>query len=172
MPLASSALLLRRLFVPPSVCGLGRRDERPETHSFTGLLWNPRPPPPPPPPPLDVTVSLHFIFGSLKIGKKKKKKSSTRPIRFIPKDNSLSLLPSPCRHLLRLFIINCSFFFFLFSPTHARTLPSFSPPPSRTPPFPSSACPTPTEGCLNRWLLAGCCCALLVGLQETAYLSA
>lgn len=30
----------------------------------------------------------------------------------------------------------------------------------------------PTEGCLNRWLVAGCCCALLVGLQEAAYLSA
>ena len=31
--------------------------------------------------------------------------------------------------------------------------------------------PPSTEGCLNRWPVAGCCCALLVGLQEAAYLS-
>lgn len=31
--------------------------------------------------------------------------------------------------------------------------------------------PPPTESFLNRWPVAGCCCALLVGLQEAAYLS-
>lgn len=30
--------------------------------------------------------------------------------------------------------------------------------------------PPPTESFLNRWPVAGCCCALLVGLQEAAYL--
>ena len=32
--------------------------------------------------------------------------------------------------------------------------------------------PPPSEGGRNRWLVAGCCRALLVGLQEAAYLCA
>ena len=54
-----------------------------------------------------------------------------------------------------------------FSLFHTRV--TRSPPPHS--PFPVSLL-LPPRGCLNRWLVAGCCCALLVGLQEAAYLSA
>lgn len=72
---------------------------------------------------------------------------------------------SPRHHvhfLLKITSTICSLCFTLVS---LSLLPSHSP-------FPVSLFLLPPRGCLNRWLVAGCCCALLVGLQEAAYLSA
>lgn len=49
---------------------------------------------------------------------------------------------------------------FIWSSLHTHVSPSLS----------VMRLPPPTESFLNRWPVAGCCCALLVGLQEAAYL--
>lgn len=55
------------------------------------------------------------------------KTSSTRPTPFLPQDKSHSLPPSsPCSHLLRLCIINCSFPPFFFSLPRRLAHPSLS----------------------------------------------
>lgn len=156
-PTLSSCLSVRLLTQPTG---------SPKIHLFSLLCQNPCFCPP-----LSLYLTIcfvHFFFFLVQFTDKHPKhpfNPPSRPFYFKPNSYSAFLLPtppSPSRHLL--LPRHYKLFFFCF------TLLSFSPLLSHSP-FPSSSCPPPTKGCLNRWLVAGCCCALLVGLQEAAYLS-
>lgn len=83
--------------------------------------------------------------------------------------HTASSFPSPSLSLYNDLSMISSFFFFL--PGRCFTLLSLSLSPTVSLSLSIMSLPPPTEDCLNRWLVAGCCCALLVGLQEAAYLS-
>lgn len=70
---------------------------------------------------------------------------------------------SPFHHILLLFIITSKIFSLFFHTPAALS-------PAVLPSLSIKSLPPPTEGCWNRWLAAGCCRAMLVGLQEAAYL--